>query len=152
MTTTDHIEWGHNCLTVGVHHGRPEAIWNLPLNYAVILFSKAQFAELVLSRIHWDALQITLHNEEYTTEWANRVRACAEARYDRTLQHTVGEIATYYKSPERASDLDRIVSLVSEDKLNAHYEPLHNHDSINMLCRILGVKASREASKDFPGT
>jgi hypothetical protein len=141
------INWGYNCLTAGIHHGRPEAIWNLPLNYAIQLFSKNQLTLLVLTRIHRDALQITQHNEQYTTEWANRVRAHAEEHYDRTLQHKVGEISTYYKSPGFKADLDQAVELVEQDKLNPSYAPLHPHDSINMLCRILGTSCAIEASK-----
>lgn len=142
------INWGYNCLTEGVHHGRPETIWNLPLNYAIGLFSKQQLALLVLTRIHRDALQITLHNERFDTEWANRVRAYAEKKYDITLQHKVGEISLYYKSPGFKADLDRVVELVEKDHLNVFYEPLHSHDSINMLCRILGVSSSIKASEE----
>src|SRR3954469_22679344 len=131
---TEEINWRHNCLTAGVHDGRPDALWNLPLNYAIQLFSKNQLALLVLTRIHRDALQITLHNEQFTTEWAKRVRAHAEEHYDRTLQHKVGEISTYYTSPSFKADVDRIVELVEKDTLNWGYEPLHDHDSINMLC------------------
>ena len=151
MSTTE-INWGYNCLTQGVHHGRPEPLWNLPLNYAIGLFGKNQLALLVLTRIHRDALQITLHNEQYTTEWANRVRAHAEEHYDRTLQHKVGEISTYYKSSGFKADLDRVVELVEKDQLNVFYEPLHGHDSINMLCRIIGVNACIEASKETDGS
>ena len=147
MSVTE-INWGYNCLTAGIHHGRPETIWNLPLNYAIGLFSKDQLALLVLTRIYRDALQITLHNEQFTTEWANRVRAEAEKRYDTTLQHKIGEISTYYKSPNFKADLDHAVELVEQDKLNPGFKPLHPHDSINLLCRIIGTSASIQASKE----
>lgn len=142
------INWGYNCLTSGPHHGRPEAIWNIPLLYATQIFSRIELALLVLTRIHKDALQITLHNEEYTTEWANRVRAHAEEMYDRTMQHKVGELSKYYDSPGFKSDIEQAVKLVTEDKLNPGYAPLHSHDTINMLCRIIGSSASRTASQE----
>src|SRR4051812_32731468 len=52
------INWGFNCLTQGVHHGRPEALWNIPLNYAATkLFDKDTLKEIVISRIYNDAMQ-----------------------------------------------------------------------------------------------
>jgi hypothetical protein len=32
------INWGYNCLTAGIHHGRPEPLWNLPLLQAFMMF------------------------------------------------------------------------------------------------------------------
>lgn len=141
------INWGYNCLTNGIHHGRPEAIWNLPLLHAIHLYHREMLRELVLTRIHKDALQVTLHNSEYTTAWANRVRELAEEKYHTTIQHKVGELSNYYNSPEFERDSDNVVRLFAEDKLNSGYEPLHSHDSINMLCRILGTKSSIKASQ-----
>jgi hypothetical protein len=43
------------------------------------------------------------------------------------------------------SDMENIVELIERDKLNPHYEPLHPHDTINLLCRILGVGAEIKA-------
>lgn len=149
--TETEINWGFNCLTEAVYHGRPETLWDLPLNYVIDVFSKNQLALLVFTRIHRDALQITVYgyNEQYTTEWANRVRAHAEEHYNRTLQHTVGEISLYYKSAGFETDLNRAVELFEKDKLNQAYEPLHPHDSINMLCRILGMKSKTEARDEL---
>src|SRR4051794_24692578 len=49
----DEINWGYNCLTAGIHHGRPEALWNLPLYYAAtVLFDKDTLKEIVISRIY----------------------------------------------------------------------------------------------------
>lgn len=141
------INWGYNCLTQGIHHGRPEAIWNLPLLYAVQIYHREMLHDLVMTRIHQDALQITLHNQEYTTEWANQVRAFAEEMYDRTLQHKVGELSNYYKSPTFERDSDDAVRRFAEDKLNPGYKPLHGHDSINLLCRIIGTSSSIKASQ-----
>lgn len=146
------IDWRQNCLTSDVHDGRPEAIWNIPLVYAAtVMFSRDELTLLVLTRIHKDALQITLHNEEYTTEWANRVRAHAEEKFINTLTQKVGEITKYYKSPGWESDQQDAVRRFTEDKLNPGFAPLHPHDTINMLCRIIGVSSSIKASKEISG-
>lgn len=152
LETSEPINWGYNCLTRDVHHGRPEAIWNIPLLYAVQIYHREMLHDLVIARIHGDALQFTLQHEEYTTEWAKRVRACALERYDRTLQHTVDELSNYYKSSMFEHDSDDTVRRFAEGKLNPGYQPLHGHDSINMLCRIIGTSASREASRENHGT
>jgi hypothetical protein len=146
MVDENEINWGFNCLTTGIHHGRPEAIWNIPLLHAIHIYHREMLRDLVISRIHKDALQFTLHNQEYTTAWANRVRAIAQEKYRTTIQHTVGELSNYYNTPEFERGSDQAARLFAEDKLNPGYKPLHGHDSINMLCRILGTKASREAS------
>lgn len=143
-------DWGYNCLTSGVHHGRPEMIWNIPLVYAAtVMFSRNELTLLVLTRIHKDALQITLHDEKYTTEWANRVRAHAEEKFVNTLTQKVGEITKYYDSPGWESTQQDAVRRLIEDKLNPGFKPYHPHDSINMLCRIIGVSASIQASKEL---
>jgi predicted ArsR family transcriptional regulator len=141
------IEWGYNCLTTGIHHGRPEKLWNLPLLYAAQIYSRGHLKAIVVARIYNDAMQF-VEADSATPEWAEQTKQYASDWYDTMLQHTVGEIARYYKAPERARDVQRSVDRLVANKLSAGYEPLHGHDSINLLCRILGTKASREASKD----
>lgn len=151
------INWGYNCLTVGVHHGRPEAIWNLPLFQAAYMFSREDLEKLILSRIYHDAMQFVEHGVEVKqketeavwrldTEWVEQVHANAARIYLRTLKHTVGEISTYYQSPECKRDQKEAVKRFEEGKLNEFYEPRHSYDSLNMFCRILGTKAYRAVS------
>jgi hypothetical protein len=141
------INWGFNCLTTGVHHGRPETIWNLPLFQAAYMFGRDEFQELVLSRIFNDAMQfVNTTAGEFDQEWAERVRVHAEKYYLRTLQHKLGEISRYYQSEECKQDQQDAVKRSREGMLNPSYNPLHPHDSINLLCRILGTRASRAVS------
>lgn len=146
MNDTETIEWGYNCLTAGVHHGRPEAIWNIPLLHAARIMQRETLKSLVVARIYNDAVQIVDHNDEFDDAWATRVREAAEEMYDHALQHKVGELVRYYESSGWGMDQEDAVRRVIEDKLNPGYKPLHGHDSINMLCRIVGTRASREAS------
>lgn len=147
-TDTPEINWGFNCLTIGIHHGRPEAIWNLPLFQAAYMFGKEDLQELVLARIFNDAMQFVENGEEprFDKNWAEQVRAHAEEHYMRTLQHKIGEISTYYQSPEWLRDRQSVVERVKANKLGPGFQPLHPHDSINLLCRILGTSASRAVS------
>lgn len=149
MSTSDdrEIDWRQNCLTAGVHDGRPEAIWNIPLGYAVQIYHREMLRDLVIARIYSDAMQIVEHNDKFDQAWALRVQSHAQKKYDHTLQHKVGELSNYYKSSMFESDSDGAVRRFAEGKLNPFYAPLHNHDTINMLCRIIGVRASREASQ-----
>jgi len=152
------IEWGYNCLTQGVHHGRPEKIWNLPLGYAVLIYGQDALKEIVVARIYNDAMQYVDNSPfvqkgtgatmEITSEWANRIKEIAEDKFLDTLKRTDRGLADYYTSSQWRTDIQGIVDLVKQDKLNPHYEPLHSHDSINLLCRIIGVSASIQASKE----
>jgi|tagenome__1003787_1003787.scaffolds.fasta_scaffold20990117_66 hypothetical protein len=145
------INWRHNCLTPDIHDGRPGAIWNIPLGYAVSIFSKESLQELVIERIYSDAMQFveaspfvqrgTDVSTEYTQEWAEQVKYEAERRYPTILQHKVGELSRYYKTPSWELEQQEAISRLKENKLNPYYEPLHSHDTINLLCRILGVSA-----------
>lgn len=152
--TKPEINWGYNCLTQDVHHGRPDQLWNIPLNYAIKLFSKDILKELVIGRIYNDAMQYVGRFEQKGTgetvtidqAWADRVKQEAVKYYDRTLQHKVGEISLYYKEARFAEDMGDAARRNAEGILNWHYELLHPHDSINMLCRILGVSSSIKAS------
>src|SRR4051794_40690475 len=82
------INWGYNCLTQGVHHGRPEALWNIPLGYAVQIFPADALQELVISRIYNDAMQYVEQANDgdtiTTPEWADKVKAFAEQYYRST--------------------------------------------------------------------
>lgn len=141
------INWGYNCLTTGIHHGRPEAIWNLPLLYAVQIYHREMLRDLVIARIHSDAMQFVGQNDKLDEVWAERVKTFAQEMYNRTLQHKVGELSNYYKSPEFERDSDDAVRRFAEGKLNPGYNPLHSHDSINLLCRIIGTSSSIKASQ-----
>jgi hypothetical protein len=142
------INWRQNCLTEGPHDGRWEPIWNIPLMHAISIFRRQVLKSLVIARIYNDALQIVDHNNDFDNAWASRVREISEERYDNTLQLKVGELSNYYNSPGWELEQQEAVRRVIEDKLNPGYKPLHNHDSINMLCRIIGMSASIEASQE----
>jgi hypothetical protein len=147
MKTTE-INWSYNCLTVGIHHGRPERLWNLPLLQAAQMFSGEDLKDLVVSRIYADAL-IYVHSGDEprpTEKWAERVKELAEKRYLRIFQSMIGEISRYYQMPEHKRELHDAVVLVKDNGLGRHYQPLHSHDSINMLCRILGTSSSAKIS------
>lgn len=151
------INWGGNCLTSGIHHGRPEPLWNLPLIQAIHMFSADELKDLVVYRIYTDALIFvncspftqkgTGQTVKFTQEWAEKVKEIAEKHYANVLQHKVGEISNYYKSPSWKRDVEDVVERVKDNRLNPNYEPQHGHDSINMLCRILGVRAESESGK-----
>lgn len=144
---TETINWRQNCLTGGPHDGRPDAIWNIPLNYAIGLFSAETLESLVIARIVNDAMEFveaspfiqkeTGASFHYTEEWADEIRKAAQVRYRTRLQHTVGAIATYYKSDSFTHDSMDAAERLKDNKLNPAYEPLHPYDSLNMLCRIL---------------
>jgi hypothetical protein len=42
-------------------------------------------------------------------------------------------------------------SVCKENKLNPFYEPLHTHDSLNLLCRIVGMSARYKAGQELEG-
>lgn len=146
MSTTE-INWGYNCFTNDVYHGRPEAIWNLPLLQAVPMFSADELKELVITRIYNDAMMYvgtfsqkgTGATVQIPQEWAEKIKACAESRYRNACQRKVGELLRYYKSPEYRRDVEGVIMRVKENSLDPKYRPLHHHDSINMLCRIIAV-------------
>lgn len=149
MSTTE-INWGYNCLTVGVHHGRPEALWTLPLLQAARIFQAEPLKELVIARIYNDAMQMVEYGNEprMPKTWADQTKEYADNWFRHVFQRKIGELVKYYDSPNWSHDIEEVILRVRQNKLNPHYEPLHGHDSINMLCRILGSSASREASKD----
>lgn len=147
---TTEIEWGYNCLTSGIHHGRPEAIWNITLMQTTLIFTHEQIQELVVDRIYNDAMQFVENGKSQhnitTPEWAEKVKELAEPMVLDVYQRKIGELSEYYRSPEFKRTLDEAIERNKEDKLNAHFAPLHSHDSINMLCRIVGTSCSREAA------
>lgn len=151
------LEWGYNCLTQGVYHGRPEALWNLPLLQAAGIFPRQSFEEIIISRIYNDAMQFVNRDREfieqgaretvsYSEEWADKVKELAQKHLRTTVQNMAVEIQNYYDSPEWKRETFHLADLVEENKLNPHHKPLHPHDSLNMVCRILGTKMAREAS------
>lgn len=152
------INWGYNCFTGDVHHGRPESLWKLPLLQAALqMFGADELKELVIARIHNDAMQFvtaspfiqkgTGATTRFTQEWADKVKECAEAKYRNVLQQKIGEISNYYNSPTWKNDQKDVVERLKANKLNSHYEPLHDHDSLNLLCRILAVSADIQVSR-----
>lgn len=144
------INWGYNCLTHNVHHGRPEAIWNLPLLQTMKMFSPVQLQQLVVDRIYNDAMQYVEHGNKPrpSKEWAEKIKEVAAPLVFNVYQRKIAEITKYYLSPGFKHDLDDVVNLNKQNKLNPNYAPLHDHDTINMLCRIVGVSSSIEASKE----
>ena len=159
LETPKQIEWGYNCLTQGIHHGRPEAIWNLPLLQSAHMFTVDQLQQLVVDRIYNDAMQFVNQDQEfieqgaresvsYSKEWADKIKEIAGELFPTRYQRTLGEAVNYYRSPEFKRDLDQVIGRNQENNLNPGYTPLYIHDSINMLCRMIGVKASIKASKE----
>lgn len=136
------INWGYNCLTTGIHHGRPEAIWNMPLTTAIVAIPAADLEELVVMRIYNDAMQLVHHGiNPSSDDWARGVRDHARSIFAHRLQVKVGEIYNFYTNSMWRNDMHDAVKLSSENKLNPHFNPLHPHDSINLLCRIIGSSA-----------
>lgn len=142
------IEWGYNCLTSWVHHGRPEEIWNLPAGYAVQIYGRIVLEELIVARIYNDAMQMVEHNDKYDEAWAERIKELAHERFSDVLENKIEELNKYYTSQSWIRDIQGVVGLVKKNKLNPGYAPLHNHDSINLLCRIIGVSAEQSASRE----
>lgn len=146
----DEINWGYNCLTASIHHGRPETVWNLPLFQAVMMFGTEGLKQLVLTRIHCDARQYASRSDiqhALTEAWADRLRILAEEKFDDLLTAKMAELITYYDSSVWRSDVRNIIAWYKDGKLNPNYQPLHTHDSVNMLCRILGGMCSREVTR-----
>lgn len=149
---TPKINWRHNCLTGGIHDGRPEAIWNLPLLQASTMFETEGLKQLVVARIYKDAMQQAERTDvehNLTPEWAQEVANVAEKDFVFTLARKMAEVQKYYTSSSYKRDFEHVIEWYKGDKLNPHYEPLHGHDTINMLCRILGQSSdfkSRPAS------
>lgn len=144
------INWGFNCLTSGIHHGRPEIIWNLPLIQATRMFNDEELEDLVVTRIYKDAMQFVENAHPAhpitTSQWAEKTKALAEERLSAVLTQKLSEIEHYYTSATWHRDVEDAIKWFAEDKLNSNYQPLHGHDSINMLCRILGQSASLSAA------
>jgi hypothetical protein len=148
---SNEINWRQNCLTVGPHDGRPEALWNLPLLQIEHMFTPAQLHALVIDRVYNDAMQMVEHGDEprFPQAWARQIREYVRPAVFYVYQKKIDEITEYYRSPQFKRDVDGVIELNQAGKLNPGYKPLHSHDSINMLCRIVGVSASTQASKDF---
>ena len=147
---TTEINWRQNCLTVGPHDGRPEALWTMPLGYAKLIYGQDVLKDLVVSRVYNDAMQMVEHGDapRMPTIWADQTKEYAENWFPRILRQKLVELDQYYTLPNREHAIEGVVERVKANKLNPHYQPLHSHDSINMLCRILGSQASLEARKD----
>lgn len=158
-------DWRRNCLFPGVYTGRIEPLWILPLFQAAYMYGKEELEELVIARIYNDAMQLVedrnqfgdtertvwvqVRNGERTIfdqEWAEKVRDNARKHYMTMLRHTVGKISHYYQSPEWKEEQLRVVETVQKGTYGQYFGPHHEHDSINMLCRILGTRAARSVS------
>lgn len=148
------INWGYNCLTGDVHHGRQEAIWRMPLLQAKVMFGES-LKPLVLERIRQDAEQYVENSpfvqkvsgatHVFTQAWADRLVEIAEEKFDDLFAAKVDEITEYYDSASWRRDMENMVEWYKEYKLNANYQPLHSHDTVNMLCRILACSSERDA-------
>jgi len=153
---TTETNWGYNCLTDDVHHGRPEELWNIPLLHARRIFKVDELQAIVVARIYNDAMELvdaspfvqkgTEYSYTFTEEWAEKVRDHAKETFVDILNGKVDELNKYYDSPEWHLATYGVIKHIKKEKLNANYAPLHFHDSINMLCRIVG-KSSDMAVK-----
>lgn len=143
------IDWNQNCLTQGVHDGRQESLWQMPLGYAQKIYGGSVLAEMVIARVYNDAMQVVEHSSEeaFTKEWAERVKEIVSERFQDVFESKLKELSDYYKSSMFKRDTLDAVDRIERQKLNPNYEPLHHHDSINLLCRILGVSAFYAALK-----
>lgn len=146
---TNKIDWTQNCLTQGIHNGRDGELWNMPLGYAAQhVFRAATLRELVIQRIYWDAVQFVEHGDlSFTMAWALDVKNRAEELYPARLQVTIGKLSNYYKSEQWGREQEQVAQIVRQNKLNENYAALHTHDTINQLCRQIGVSASAYAEK-----
>lgn len=140
------INWGYNCLTGGIHHGRPEVIWNIPLFQAVVMFGTEGLKQLVVARIYKDACMFVEHGQ-MPDQWARDIRDLAGEKFEALLSAKMAELISYYDSRGWRSDVENVIEWYKEDKLNPHYKPLHGHDSINLLCRILACNCDSEVRK-----
>lgn len=140
------INWRHNCLTVGVHDGSPEAIWNISLLHAVKIIDEVTLEELIIARIYNDAMQMVENNDDLDKAWADRVRIHSIANYKEVLKQKVEELERYYSSVGWGLEMQEAARRLKVGKLNPHWAPLHHHDTLNLLCRIIGSSASRAAS------
>src|SRR4051812_631294 len=147
------VNWGYNCLTGGVHHGRPEAIWNLPLLQANAIFDLSDLQKIVVTRIYNDAMQYvnrspfiqkgTEAQTSYAKEWAEQIKTLAEEKFEDLYNAKLDELHLYYTDSAWLHEVAETIERITNDNLNSYYQPLHSHDSINMLCRILGTSCSR---------
>ena len=142
------VEWGYNCLTAGIHHGRPEPLWNMPLLQAIRVFPGDVLFDLVMTRIYNDAMQYVEYGDKPapSQEWARTVKMLSANKFARVLKSKTDEIIKYYDSTGWELQSQELVQRVQDNKLNPAYTPLHPHDSLNLLCRIIGVSCSQEAS------
>lgn len=145
------VNWTWNCLTDGIHNGRPEAIWKLSLIQTTYMFTPAQLQQLVVDRIYNDAMQIAEHsdNPSMFEKWAEKTKEIAGPMVLEIYQRKVAEITEYYRSRMFKGDLDMAIELNKNNKLNPRYEPSHGHDTLNLLCRIVGDSAKRQASAEL---
>lgn len=142
---TPRPNWGYNCLTTTVHHGRPEAIWKLPLRHAAQMFGIDGLKQIVVARIRNDAQMFVDHSIDVPADlpfeladMPDKLAELAEFYFLPTFGRKLTEINDYYDSIAWRKDVEEVIVWLQEDRLNPHYQPLHSHDSINMLCRILG--------------
>jgi len=150
------VEWSYNCLTAGIHHGRPETLWNLPLLQATVMFSIDELKEMVIARIYNDALQYINHSHfvqkgtgaivKLPQEWADQIKQIADELYLDVLKTKLMEISQYYASSFWHNDVEGVIERIKANNLSSNYYPLHSHDTINMLCRILGTSSSQKIS------
>jgi hypothetical protein len=156
LNVTD-IDWTQNCITRGIHNGRPEPIWNLPLTTVRVAYPSDELKELILDRIYQDAMQYVDNSPfqqegvdevvRYEQSWAQELRDKAKEIYQVWLERKLGELLHFYTSPTWRETIHGTVQLAKEGKLNKHFFPLHSHDSINLFCRILAIQAVLEISK-----
>lgn len=135
---TPQPNWGFNCLTSAIHHGRPETIWNLPIRQAALMFGIDGLKEIVVARIRNDAQIFVEHGTDVPADLPAKLADLAAFYFLPTFGRKLTEIEEYYDSIAWRKDVQEVIALIQEDTLNPHYQPLHSHDSINMLCRILG--------------
>jgi len=149
-TESSEITWGYNCLTTGIHHGRQEILWNLPLFQALSMFTAYELKDLVINRIYTDALIIVHRGPEPrpSQEWAEKIKKYAEELFPNLFQQKIGELSNYYQSGPWRQDVQVVINRVKDNRLNPNYHPLHSHDSINMLCRIIGTSAVHKAARE----
>lgn len=147
------VYWSQNCLTFGDYHGRSEPIWNLTLFQAVKMFQADELKTMVLARIYNDAMMYVNHSPfvqkgtgktmSMSQEWADKVKELAETYYLNNLKVTIGKASRHYKSENWELEQHNIVELIKADNLNPGYTPVHEDDSINMFCHILGTKCAK---------
>lgn len=141
--------WGYNCLTAGIHHGRPDQLWNIPLRQIAQMFTVEEIKDLIVTRIYQDAM-VYVRKASFSKDWADLVQELAKHMAMDTFNRTLDTVTHYYGTVQWSRSVEHMLELLHAGTLSMHYKPLHSHDSLNQVCRAVGTSCSIEAAKTHP--